>query len=231
MKGNDMTTERPLIRKQMVEQAVSQAGPPVTIENVAKFLPPAFDLDNIDLAPFVDLETVAEAPTVEPFDWGALGARVERLQANAQQPQAEAEPEPPATPDAIEAATRRRIAADSLVANARVAVIAASNVEREARIKLAKAVTQFQSGFAPVTPEQLRRDYVKEQAAIRQAQKDGTLPVPPRGAVGKSMIDRIAAAQRGGSLMGNFRRGASPVRGMPNYDPRKGPTVKLPSQR
>ena len=171
--------------------------------------------------------------------WAALNERVQRLNANGeaprvQEPEAPAVQEPPAPGD-IEAATHRRIAADSLVANARNSVIAAQNVERAARTKLANAVVQFQaSGFQPVTPEQLRRDHVKEQQAIRAGIANGTIAPPPRGVgIGKSMVDRIAYAQRGGSHNnGNFpARSASTVKGAPNFDPRKGPVVKLPSQR
>ena len=228
-----------ILRKQMVAEAVGRAVSPITIEHVAKYLPDDFELDTEDLAPHVPAEA-EPAPQAQPFDWGALANRVDALQANApaapEAEQATAEPEAPAVqPGDVEAATARRIAADSLVANARVALITAQNVEKDARTKLANAVTQFQSGFAPVTPEQLRRDHVNEQAAIRQAQKDGTLPVVGRGhGIGKSVVDRMAAYSRGGNpAQGNYRRGAYPsqMRGAPNYDPRRGPVVKPPSVR
>lgn len=224
------------LREDYIADAVQRAGSPITVEFVSKFLPEDFKLTANDLKEFQPAEAEPAPEAERPFDWAALNDRVQRLNVNGAAPEAEpeavAEPAPPATADDIEAATLRRIAADSLVANARVAVISASNVERAARIKLGNAVTQFQSGFAPVTPEQLRRDFVREQQAIRAGIADGSIAPPPRGVgIGKSTVDRVAYAQRGGSHQGNFRRGASTVKGMPNFDPRKGPVAKLPSQR
>jgi hypothetical protein len=113
------------------------------------------------------------------------------------------------TPEEVNAAVTRRIDSDQLVANARVDVLHAGNVERAAREKLAKAVTAFQTGLAPLTPEQLKKDYVKEQQAIRAGIASGEIPVKPRGAIGKSVVDRIASYGRGGSpAHGNYRRGA-----------------------
>ena len=52
-----------------------------------------------------------------------------------------------------------------------------------------KAITGFRNGFVPISPEQLSRDFVHEQQAIRQAQKDGTLPVRDHGpGIGKSVF-------------------------------------------
>jgi hypothetical protein len=224
------------LRKEMVADAVQRAGSPITVEFVSKFLPEDFELEESDLAEFQPAEAVPAAQA-EPFDWAALNERVQRLNANGeapdmQEPEAPAVQEPPALGD-IEAATARRIASDSLVANTRNAVLAAQNVEREARARLANAVVQFQSGFQAVTPEQLRRDHVKEQQAIRAGIANGTIEPPRYGSgVGKSVVDRIAFAQRSGSHNnGNFRRGASTIKGAPNFDPRKGPVAKLPSQR
>jgi hypothetical protein len=225
------------VRKQMIADALQSAGAdaPITVEHIARFLPDDFELEESDLAEFQPAEA---EPVAQPFDWAVLKNRADVMRANGaapevQEPEAVAEPAP-VQPGDIEAATERRIKSISLVANARNAVLAATNVEREARTRLAAAVTQFQSGFASrPTPEQLRRDHVKEQQAIRAGIKDGAIEPPRYGVgVGKSVVDRIAYAQRGGSHNnGNFRRGASTIKGAPNFDPRKGPVAKLPSQR
>ena len=140
---------------------------------------------------------------------------------------------PPATPQEIETAVLRRIQADQDLANRRSELLSAQSAERVARDALAKAVTQFQIKLAPVTPEALRRSHVAEQAAIRQAQKDGLLPQRPGPGIGRSVVDRQAYYSRGGSpARGSYQRGAYPsqAKGAPNFDPRRGATVKLPEQ-
>jgi hypothetical protein len=250
-----------VLRKQMVADAVNRgAGSPITIEFVAKFLPDDFELGTDDLAPYMAAEAEPEAEA--PFDWNALGEQVDRvrekrLAAQAgqtapteQEAEALGEQEAaafnshrerqraPVTADDIGAAMTRRLAADALVNNSRVTLITAQNVEKDARIKLADSIIQFQSGFDKLTPEQLRRDHVKEQAAIRQAQKDGTLPMRLGPGIGKSAVDRAAyfskfghGAGAGGG--GAYRRGAysSNERGTLNTDPRRGAVAKLPSER
>jgi hypothetical protein len=125
----------------------------------------------------------------------------------------------------IVAATARRLQADKDLANRRVELIAAQNAEREARATLAQAVGAFQAGFSPMTPEQLRRQHVQEQAGIREAIREGRM-APRRPTFGKSRVDASAYYQRGGSPGGGGRaysRGAFPASA-------RGRTVKVPSE-
>jgi hypothetical protein len=235
MKGNAMNPHR----KEYIADAIERAGPdaPLTVEHISRYLPDDFKLTDANLAEFRPAEAEPEAPPqAAPFvGWSALKDRVDALQANGaapevKEPEAVSEPAP-ATPDESVSARRNQVEKD--LANARVARTVAGNTERRLYGVLAKAITQFQSGFAPMTPEQLRRDYVKEQAAIRQGIKDGTISTGPGPAIGKSVVDRAAYYSRGNPRTGNYRRGAYPAnyKGGPNFDPRRGPVVKPPSER
>lgn len=185
------------LRTAMTEQAVSlNYGSPVTLENIAKLLPPDFGLAMDDLAPF--LERAEPAPG-EQIPEAELVAGLEPA---------------PAEPSTIEAATARRLKADRDLGDARVALITAQNLERDARGRLASAVTTFQTGFVPITQSELLRDNAKEQNEIRRKIASGEMPVRRGPQIGKSAIDRSAFYQRGGSPAGGGRayaRGARPA--------------------
>jgi len=141
---------------------------------------------------------------------------------------AEVEAAPVPMPDEIETAVQRRIKADQTLANARVALTTATYAERDARGRLAVAVTAFQQGLTPVTPQELRNQFVREQQELRRAAAAGEIPAPPRRGIGKSMVDRIASYGRGGSpARGDYRRGAygAQSKGAPNFDPKRGPVA------
>lgn len=222
----DETEINPL-RAMMVQNIINQnSSEPMTVENLAQFFPKDFDLGEDDLERYRQ-----SRPVIFEGEPEATPAATQEAA-----PEAVAEPEappppPPATPDAIEAATVRRIAADQSLANARVAVIVAGNVERAARDKLAKAVSAFQSGFAPITREMLMRDVI---ASEQQRKAAGHPLQPQQSRPGKSVVDRLAFYGRGGNpARGDYRRGAFPsqAKGAPNYDPRRGAVAqpKLPS--
>jgi hypothetical protein len=233
---SDQTEVNPL-RDQMVRNVIGQhAGEPITVENLAPHFPPDFDLGQDDLAPYQEVEfeggpaEVKADPTPEPDSKALADARDAKTPVS---PQPRTPKEAQALAEAIEAATLRRIKSDQNLANRRVELLAAQSAERDARTKLAEAVTTFQKGFAPVTPEQLRRAHVQEQAEIRAAIKDGRLSPRKNPGSGKSVVDRMASYGRGGNpARGDYRRGAYPsqAKGAPNYDPRRGPVAKLPSE-
>lgn len=214
------------LRNQMVRNIIG-ANPdaPLTIEGLREFFPSDFDLGDDDLAPY---QTIEFEPEAEPTPASvALAAKPEAAPVAA-------EPTPARTPEAIEAATLRRIASDQNLANARVAVTVAGNAERAARAKLAEAVNTFQKGFPPVTREKLVGDFVKEQAEIRRKIASGEMEPRKNPGIGKSVVDRTAFYGRGGNpATGNYRRGAyaAQFKGTKNYDPRRGPVAKLPSER
>ena len=240
------------LRKMMTTNVIHQnPDVPLTVEALRPFFPDDFDLGEDDLAPHVQaaagIEFEGELPptpkVLSDAEVAALNVAPDpqgpsdgtSSLSDAFQSAAGIEPEiVPPTPEEIEAAVQRRIQADQDLANRRSELLSAQSVERAARDKLSQAVSAFQKGFAPITPEQLRRSHVQEEAAIRQAIKDGTMPAPRNGAgVGKSVVDRQAFYSRGGSPgRGDYRRGAFPsqAQGAKNYDPRKGNVAKLPSQ-
>ena len=268
-------TEINPLRAQMVRNIIAQhEGEPITVENLAPFLPADFQLGDDDLQQYQaaarvtgakpppvagdPAKTSGEAPapaTGEPVTFDdapaapatgqmpvigptAAGPDSRALaEARDAKPPVPLEPRTPkeaaALAEAIESAVQRRIKADQELANRRVELMAAGEAERAARTRLSVAVTTFQNGFAPVSPEQMRRDYVREQNEIRAAIKDGRLPPRKNPGHGKSMVDRQAFYGRGGNpAAGNYRRGAYPSQafGAPNYDPRRGNVAKPPSE-
>jgi hypothetical protein len=199
-------------------------GEEVTVENLAKYLPSDFDLRDDDLAPFIEapVEFEGEAPQAQTNAKPIIETLAEV--------KAETEPEPePITAEQIEAAVTRRREAEQNLANRRVDLLKADTVVRAARDALSKAVSAFQSGFAPISREKLMRDYISSE----QARKAAGHQSAPQGRPGKSVVDRMAFYSRGGSpARGSYQRGAYPsqLKGAKNYDPRRGPVAKLPEQ-
>lgn len=84
------------------------------------------------------------------------------------------------------------------------------------RGKLAEAITRWQTGGKPLTHEELAREHIASEQAERARRaregygSDASAPTP-----GRSHLDRVASAARGGSTdrgYGNsFRRGGYPV--------------------
>ena len=134
----------------------------------------------------------------------------------------------------------RAIAADRALAEARLTLARAKDALAASNAKLATTVTAFQVATGTKRPTQAEffKQHAMEQNEIRRKIAVGELPSPQRrgAAIGRSAIDRAAFYQRGGNPAGGggaYRRGAFPsqARGAPNYDPRRGATVKLPSQK
>jgi len=118
------------------------------------------------------------------------------------------------------------------LAHARGARIGAEQKARDMRGKLAKAVQEFVTGFSQLTPEQ----NVRQMIASEQARKAAGIPLGrPQHRGGPSVVDMAAGNANGNSAnrayAPKFRRGASTQKGALNFDPRKGPVAKLPSQR
>jgi hypothetical protein len=198
------------LRDQLVKNMIAQhPGEPLTVENFAPYFA---DLPNFDLGDD-DLEQYAEAAAEQAIEFeGAPEPLAQPIKAP--ETVAESVKPVPGTPEEIEAATIRRLDADKTLANARVAIMAAQHDERDARNKLAKAVSAFQSGFAPITSQELRTQFVKEQQEIRRAIAAGEMPGRPGPKIGKSAVDRAAYYQRGGTPTGGGRayaRGALPA--------------------
>lgn len=235
-----MTTETEVnpLRAEMVANVVRlHQREPLTVEALALYFPPDFDLGADDLAPFapievpppsaigdyvkaskeaapdVEFDADPPAPHVPGQDIGEV--RVVSAKANvdpASVSNTEPEAPPPPTQEEINAAVERKIAAERDLPNKRVALIAAGSAEREARAKLAAAVTQFQSGLAPITPQELRSQFVKEQQAIRSAIARGEMPGRPGPKIGKSAVDRNAFYSRSTNpAHGDYRRGSYPA--------------------
>lgn len=230
-------TEFNQVRHDMVKDVIELHGGPITIERIAAWLPNDFELGLDDLAPFLneqaptDIEfegdepATAETPATVPVEAAPIV-------------EATAEPEapPPPTQEEIEAAVIRRNAADQALANRRAELIVAQGAERVTRDKLAKAIQTFQAGtpFKPMTRDELIRSHLAAESALRQVRKNQGAPAPR---IGRSAVDRVAYYSKfgGGPGAGGGRayaRGAAPsqAKGAPNFDPRRGPTVKLPSQ-
>lgn len=141
------------------------------------------------------------------------------------EPQAETSDKPEIHPtlSASEAVENLRLAHVAL-AEARAAVLTATNRRAKCREVLSLAVTAWQTNMPRMSREQAAREVIATYQETRAEQHRQTTPGP-------SLVDRISAAQRGGpAAYGNFRRGAYTTRGGKNYDPRRGPVAKLPSQ-
>ena len=204
--SNEMPTPTPhnALRAQMVNRAVTQARDgklPLTIRNVAMFLPgptaysaenkalPDFLLDAEDLAPFLP-------PTIS-------AENLERLK------DVELElPAGPTIPVVVESPQVRYQKLEAL----------SLDLERErndlkfqhqtairdevvARNELDQIARAFLAGMGkPQTHDELLREHARSEAERRRAIAAGEIPAPRArvSTVGPSVVDRFAAAQRGG---------------------------------
>jgi hypothetical protein len=185
--ANEQTEVNPL-RAQMVRNVMMHhSGEPLTVEHLRQHFEqyPQFDFGQDDLDHWK-----AQAGIETEFEPDATAAPVSE-QTPAPEVAADAEPAPPTQAD-IDAAVIRRNAAELAVANGRVVLITAQNAEKAARAKLAKAVSDFQSGFQPFSHEQLARAHIASELATRQARADGLLPPRAGPGIGKSAVDRAA---------------------------------------
>jgi hypothetical protein len=120
---------------------------------------------------------------------------------------------PPADPDTIEAATVALIQANEALASARVAENVAGRKQGEAQTRFAAAVVAFQSGFVPVTKENLAREFIASEIESRRRAAAGEI-APQEYRVGNSVIDRQRAwARSGGPDSGRGNSGRAVVEG------------------
>lgn len=80
---------------------------------------------------------------------------------------------------------------------ARAAVITLQQKLRDARGVAAKAVTEWQTGFRPITREQLVRQHIASEQQRKQDLKDGKIPPKQMPRVGNSYFDRAGAYGQG----------------------------------
>jgi hypothetical protein len=176
--------ENPL-RADMIRKVIAQhAGEPITVENFAPYFAeyPDFNLGADDLAPYLDAAPIefegAPEPTPEPE------AASEKLpEAIRDEPEA---PPPAPTPNQIEAAVIRRGEAEQNLANLRVLQMTENDTERKLCASLAKAVTDFQASFPPITRDTLMKDYF----ASERARKASGQTAQPQSRPGNSYYDR-----------------------------------------
>lgn len=189
-----------VLRQNMVRDAVAKArngNLEITVRNVAMFLPgpTAFDVALRTQEDFaVDLDDIAPylpEPQVEHHP-AEVASQVVAHDNNS---------EPVESPQdrvaRLEAATinleRER---QDLRYNREQAV----TDERKAQLELEGIARAFMNGFSPpITPDQLLRQHVQQQAEQRTLRAAGKLPGPKVRAVGPSTLDRYAMAQRGGN--------------------------------
>jgi hypothetical protein len=230
--SNDMPTPSPqnALRNQMVQRAVAQARDgklPLTVRNVAMFLPgptaydaklkamPSFELDADDLRPFLPLsaETLEKLRDVELV----LPDRPPVKDVVVHDPQRLANA-------LLELERERNDLKFQHQTAIRDEVIARNDLDQIARA--------FLAGFAkPQSPDELLKDHARSEAERRRQIAAGEIkPAQRVSTVGPSVLDRFAAAQRGGNagFAGQgYRRGAF-------SSAHKGQTVarpKVPSER
>jgi hypothetical protein len=208
------------MRKTMLHNAIgavrAETGA-LDVENVAKHLPPDFDLqDDAEFAAAV----AATNPASEAYDAAQAAAS-----AVADEP-AEVMPTLDEPMPAHELPTLQE--AEQHVIDLRVMLRQLSDDLRVKRGKLADAITRWQTDGSPMTQGELVRDFLKsEQAERARKAKQGYGEQASAPTPGRSHLDRIASGSRGGTpdrgYSSSFRRGGRPVS-------QYGTRVKLPSQ-
>ncbi len=230
------------IRTRMVARAVQQTQNgkmAITVRNVSMFLPgpsafdpklkamESFELDEQDLSPYLP------APTPDP---GSLADRLADVEIEY------VEPAPVESPGVrYQKLELRSLELERERADLRVTYDVAIRDELNARNELDRIARAFMQGFgAPITPDQLLKAHATTEAETRAKIAAGELPGRRRvDTTGPSVLDKFAAAQRGGrpGFAGRgYARGGQPVskRIMPGVvAPRLGPSErpKLPSER
>jgi len=232
------------LRVNMVRQAVANATfkeLPITVENVQRFLPgphadaelkgiggvplieqAAFELDQFDLEPWQASEPAPMAAELPD------GEHVETVAAL---------PAPAPTkmlsrPERFAIASELAVQLEQERVDLRVEFEISNRNELAALHERDRIAHAFAQGFGPPqTPEQLIREHIASENEHRRKVAAGEIPAHRR-ARGPSMVDRFAAAQRGGNpaFSGNsFRRGAFSLAQAARLGFKVPP--KLPSQR
>jgi hypothetical protein len=213
-------------------------------------LPDDFDLDKIEHSNAVKILRLA-APhgriMIDSTPDGApLSSAPEPVETVEAAPNAEdflLQPEPVADepPVTLDEANVDVLMAENALGEARLALRRAQQQIKDCRAVMADAITRWQTGGPQWTAEMNTRAHLRasQEARIQRVQGGGTRAGQSPG--GKSYIDMAAKHGRDMSPEGAARsrmlngshRGAFPtsMKFQNNHDPRKGPVVKLPSER
>jgi hypothetical protein len=202
--------------------------PPPQVERVA---PHALMIDKTpsgDPLPVEPVETIEAATEIEE------AKPVENQGEN---------PEEISSPLTQQEANDAVLAAENALGEARFALRRAQENTKAARAAVANAVTIWQTGLPVYSAERNVRDHLKqsqEARRIRVEQGGPTATARP----GKSYLDRAAKYGRDnspegaarsrmqhGAHRGAFSRSEVAANSFQNRDPRRGPVVKLPSER
>lgn len=231
-----------ILRENMVRQAVAMAtfkNLSITVDNVKTFLPgpdaiptikgvggqllsemPSFELEETDIAPWqAEPMEIEDNRPADYFDPPSIAVTEVRP------------PEPPREQRYADTSAKL-VELEQERAELRIELDLAHKAELVARNERDSVAHAFVRGFGPPqSQQQLIREYIASENAYRQAVKEGRIPGRRPNAVGGSMVDKFAAAQRGGNpaFAGRgYARGAKPAsaRVMPGVVP-----AKLPSQR
>lgn len=217
------------LRQQMVSRAVQQAQNgklEINLRNVAMFLPGPtafdeklktqvdFELDADDLAPYLPGPTpVVETPSL-----------AERLR------DVELEFVPPTPPVSYQELEQKMLELERERVDLRFAHDTAIRDELNARHELEQVARAFMNGIATTTPDQLLKQHAASENERRRKIAAGEIPAPRRhDTTGPSVLDKYAAAQRGGraGFAGQgYRRGAYGAAQRGQYV-----KPKLPSER
>ena len=211
-------TTRNIMRDEMIRAAINEAreaGKPVTVAVLGlEHLPSDFDLSQSELDGFL-------ADEAEPT---AVDLLTIESDAPADEPEAEAAPAM-----TMDEARDRLVRLNNELSQARGDVLMLASKQRDARAKLAAAITQFQTGFPKLTPTELLRQHAREQNELRAQGKTGRVR---QSRPGPSVVDQAAYYSRGGTANRGYgpkwRRGAyaADSYGAPNSDPRRGAISK-----
>jgi hypothetical protein len=180
------------MRDLMIAQAVNRARADdgvTTLPAIQILLPADFDLAEQELK-----DTLA-----------LMGSEPPEVTAES----ADAAPAEPTAPTMTreQAQERVRLAHADLAAH-RADLIRCGNRQRKARADLGAAISAFIAQQAPKTREQLIRDEIAANQQFKADVAVGKVRPRERPRPGRSVVDRIASYQRGGSpASGNFRRG------------------------
>jgi hypothetical protein len=215
--SNDMPEPTPhnALRAQMVARAVAQARDgklPLTVRNVAMFLPgpTVYSAEHKAMADFEleaeDLRSFMPPPTISAEALEQL-RDVELVLPD--------QPAEVVTPPAVrfEQLDQRALELEGERNDLKFQHQTAIRDEIEARNALDKIARAFLAGFGkPQTPDELLKDHARGEAERRRQIAAGEIrPAQRVSTVGPSVLDRFAAAQRGGhaGFAGQgYRRGA-----------------------
>lgn len=217
------------ILKNLIETARAHGGE-VDLDVVNKFLPESLRYTQADLDAASSALSAASEASADGSPTATADAPSSETLENFEPPHANGaapphDDAPEATPEPMTHVVSLAAAYASLD-HARSELRIAQDQQKIIRSRMANAIAKFQrtSGTAPPTPDELRRDFARQQAAergrgVKQIRRDS---VP-----GPSQLDRMAFYAKGdvGVVYGGHRRGAFPAS-------RKGARVapKIPSQ-